>query len=112
MCSSDLDRIHAVGDRLFPGIQRLFNKHGVRARIQGLGARFGIYFGIDEEVRNYQDAQRHDRKQMLKFIASAIREGVYFHDYGGNACHHGFCHAMTVEDADNVLQRLDRALAN
>jgi glutamate-1-semialdehyde 2,1-aminomutase len=106
------DRIQAVGDRLFPGIQSLFNKHGVRARIQGLGARFGIYFGIDEEVRNYQDAQRHDRKQMLQFIASAIREGVYFHDYGGNACHHGFCHAMTVDDAEHVLQRLDRALAN
>ena len=42
--------------------------------------------------------------------AAANRHGVYFHDYGGNACHHGFCHAMTVEDADNVLQRLDRAL--
>jgi glutamate-1-semialdehyde 2,1-aminomutase len=104
--------IQAVGDRLFPGIQRLFHQHGIRARIQGLGARFGVYFGIDDEVCNYQDAQRHDRKKMLQFIAAAIREGVYFHDYGGGACHHGFCHAMTVDDAQHALDRLDRAIAS
>ena len=47
---------------------------------------------------------------MLRFIASAIEQGVYFHDYGGGACHHGFCSAMTLADADEVLQRLDRAV--
>jgi hypothetical protein len=48
---------------------------------------------------------------MLRFIAAAIQHGVYFHDYGGAACHHGFCAAMTRNDVTAVLQRLDQALA-
>ena len=57
--------------------------------------------------RNYRDAVQHQREQMLRFIAAAIRHGVYFHDYGGAACHHGFCAAMTLADADEALSRLD-----
>ncbi len=44
---------------------------------------------------------------MLRFIAVAIEHGVYFHDYGGAACHHGFCAAMTEADVDEALNRLD-----
>lgn len=102
--------IHAVARRLYPGLSDLFQRHGVTARVQGLGARFGVYFGVTEEVRTYGDAQRHDRAQMLRFVAAANRQGVYFHDYGGAACHHGFCHAMSLADADEALRRLDRAI--
>jgi glutamate-1-semialdehyde 2,1-aminomutase len=102
--------IYQVAERLSTGLTALFARHQVRARIQGLGARFGIYFGVDTEVRNYADAQKHNRQSMLKFIASAIRHGVYFHDYGGGACHHGFCSAMTMADTAELLQRLDRAV--
>jgi hypothetical protein len=48
---------------------------------------------------------------MLQFIAAAIQQGVYFHDYGGAACHHGFCAAMTASDVQECLQRLDSAVA-
>jgi hypothetical protein len=37
---------------------------------------------------------------------------VYFHDYGGGACHHGFCASMTLADVDEALARLDRAIAS
>ncbi len=104
--------ISAVGGVLFSGLRELFARYHVPARVQGLGARFGIYFGIDQEVRNYEDAQRHDRQQMLRFIAAAIREGVYFHDYGGAACHHGFCAAMTLDDVRLALVRLERAISS
>ena len=104
--------IHSVAQKLYPGIANLFAKHGVVARIQGLGARFGLYFGVTEEVRTYGDAQKHSRQQMLQFIAAANRHGVYFHDYGGAACHHGFCHALSLADADEALRRLDLALAD
>jgi glutamate-1-semialdehyde 2,1-aminomutase len=101
------DHIHAVADRLYGGLQALFRRHGVTARVQGLGARFGIYFGVSEPVRNYRDAVAHQREQMLRFVKSAIAHGVYFHDYGGAACHHGFCAAMTLADVDEALSRLD-----
>lgn len=105
------DHINAVGKRLIDGLNDLFQRHKINGRVQGLGARFGVYFGVPGPLRNYRDAVQHQREQMLRFIAAAIGEGVYFHDYGGAACHHGFCHAMSVADADEALARLDRAIA-
>ncbi len=104
------EHIRAVADRLYNGLQAIFERHGVVARVQGLGARFGIYFGVTEKVCNYRDAVKHQRERMLHFIKSAIDHGVYFHDYGGAACHHGFCAAMTLADVEDVLNRLDDAI--
>lgn len=104
------DHIFAIAERLFSGLNQIFARHGVPARVQGLGARFGIYFGVDGKVTNYRDAVKHHRDKMLKFVAAAIEHGVYFHDYGGAACHHGFCAAMTPADAEDVLSRLDSAV--
>jgi glutamate-1-semialdehyde 2,1-aminomutase len=104
------DHINAVAERLYGGLNGIFERNGVAARAQGLGARFGIYFGVPGKLRNYRDAVRHQREQMLRFVAAAIGHGVYFHDYGGAACHHGFCAAMTAADADKALDRLDGAV--
>jgi len=103
------DHIREIGGPLVDGFNGLFAKHGVTGRVQGLGARFGVYFGVTDEVRSYRDALQHDRAAWLQFIAAANEEGVYFHDYGGAACHHGFCAAMTADDAKEALARLDRA---
>lgn len=104
------EHIFQVADRLYKGLSGLFERHRIPARVQGLGARFGIYFGVTGPVRNYRDAVQHHRAQMLRFVKSAIDHGVYFHDYGGAACHHGFCAAMTLADADEALNRLDDAV--
>jgi glutamate-1-semialdehyde 2,1-aminomutase len=106
------DHIGAVAQHLIDGANALFTRHGVRAQVQGLGARFGIYFGIDGTPRSYRDVVQHQRDQMLRFIRAAMAHGVYFHDYGGAACHHGFCAAMSLADADEALYRLDRAVKN
>jgi glutamate-1-semialdehyde 2,1-aminomutase len=106
------EHINAVADRLYGGLQAIFDRHGIAARVQGLGARFGIYFGVAGPVRSYRDAVTHQRETMLRFIAGAIRHGVYFHDYGGAACHHGFCAAMTLSDVEEALARLDAAVAD
>jgi glutamate-1-semialdehyde 2,1-aminomutase len=106
------EHIHALGRRLYDGLDTILKSHKIPARVQGLGARFGIYFGRTEEVRNYRDAIRHHREHMLRFVAAAIENGVYFHDYGGAPCHHGFCAAMTLADVDETLRRLDHAVAS
>jgi glutamate-1-semialdehyde 2,1-aminomutase len=107
------ERINALGERLVSGLRGLFAKHGVVARVQGLGARFGLYFGIGPavEVRDYEAALRHDRAMLMKFYKAAIQQGVYFHDYNGAPCHHGFCAAMTDTDVDEALVLLDGAVA-
>src|SRR5262249_50777086 len=106
------DHVAALAERLYGGLRKTFARHGVPARVQGLGARFGVYFGVEGEVTNYRDAVKHPRATMLRFVAAAIRNGVYFHDYGGAACHHGFCHAMSLADVDETLNRLDRAVSS
>jgi len=104
------EHIFTLANRLYAGLEAVFERHGVHACVQGLGARFGIYFGVTGVVRNYRDAVQHQRHQMLRFVSSAIQHGVYFHDYGGAACHHGFCAAMTLEDVEECLRRLDGAV--
>lgn len=104
------DHIHAVARKLYDGLNALFARHGVRAQVQGLGARFGIYFGVEGTPRSYRDVVHHQRERMLRFIRAALADGVYFHDYGGAACHHGFCAAMALDDVDAVLRRLDKAI--
>jgi glutamate-1-semialdehyde 2,1-aminomutase len=104
------DHIRAIGEKLFAGLNEILARHSVPGRVQGLGARCGIYFGITDEVRDYRDAQKHDRAMMLRFVKAAIERGVYFHDYGGAPCHHGFCAATTAADIDAVLDRLDDAV--
>ena len=96
------------------GSEAINSRHSRRcfAQVQGLGARFGIYFGIHGAVNNYRDVVPHQRHQMLRFIKAAIEHGVYFHDYGGAACHHGFCAAMTINDVHEALRRLDAALGS
>jgi len=103
--------ISHVAERLGTGINHIFQQSGLPGHVQWLGARFGIYFGVGHVVRDYAEAQKHDRQLMLKFIAAAIEQGVYFHDYGGAAVHHGFCAAMHDQDVDEALQRLSAAAA-
>jgi glutamate-1-semialdehyde 2,1-aminomutase len=104
------EHINIIGEQLFSGLNQLFAKHQIQAHVRGLGARFGVYFA-PPGIRDYRGALTHDRAQMLKFIHAAIVEGVYFHDYGGAACHHGFCAATTKADVVETLARLERAIA-
>jgi glutamate-1-semialdehyde 2,1-aminomutase len=106
------DHIRAVGAKLFAGLNAAFQRHGVPGRVEGLGARFGVYFGDVGGLGNYREVVHHDRSMMLRFVKAAIENGVYFHDYGGGPCHHGFCAAMTLADVDAALDRLDGAIAS
>jgi glutamate-1-semialdehyde 2,1-aminomutase len=105
------DRIFANAKRLYDGLTRLFTAHGVPARVQGLGARFGIYFGVTKDVTNYQDAARIDGEMGSRFIRCCFERGVYFHNYGRLALgHHGFSAAHTPKDIDESLDRIEDAL--
>jgi glutamate-1-semialdehyde 2,1-aminomutase len=104
-------RIMANAERLYSGLQGLFDRHGVPARVQGLGARFGIYFGITHPVNNYQDATGIDGELGYKFIRACAERGLYFHNYGKLALgHHGFSAAHTAEDIEETLSRVEDAL--
>jgi len=105
------DTIFANATRLYTGLQGLFDAHQIPARVQGLGARFGIFFGVTTEVKNYQEAARIDGELGHAFIRACFERGVYFHNYGKMALgHHGFSAAHTAADIAESLGRVEDAV--
>jgi glutamate-1-semialdehyde 2,1-aminomutase len=110
------DRIYAMGERFYGELQAIFDRTGVPARVQGMGARFGIYFGITEPVRTWSDALGHDHELNRRFTAGCVARGVYFHAYTrqGPPGHAGF--SLAHDDADfaetlSVVETVCREIA-
>ena len=82
---------------------------GVPGIVQGLGARFGIYFGLTEPVTSYRQAVRTNREMEVKFILGCVKRGLYLHDYG-HTMHHGFSAQHTAADIDQALSIIEDAL--
>ena len=99
------DRINATGATFYRDLQAIFDRAGVPARVQGLGARFGIYFGFTHPVRTWTDAMSHDHDLNRRFTAGCVARGVYFHGYTrqGPPGHAGFSLAHTDEDFAETL---------
>jgi glutamate-1-semialdehyde 2,1-aminomutase len=99
------DRINATGAAFYRDLQAIFDRAGVPARVQGMGARFGIYFGITEPVRTWTDAMGHDHELNRRFAAGCVARGVYFHGYTkqGPPGHAGFSLAHTDADFAETL---------
>ena len=105
--------IFAKAERLYGGLADLFASHGVPVRVQGLGARFGIYFGVTKEVKCYQDCATIDGDLGYKFIRACFERGLYFHNYGKLALgHHGFSASHSLADIEETLNRVEDALHN
>ena len=100
------ERLRAIGRRFYGGLQELIDRSGVPVRLQYVGARFGLYFGLTSEVTNYREAARQDREMMRRFVAACIRRGVYFH----MAAHHGFSAAHDERAVDRALEGIEGAL--
>jgi len=96
------DHIYQIADRLYKGLDRIFAEYHL-GRIQGLGARFGMYFDVDEEVTNYRISAKSNKEKNAKFIATAVKNGVLM--FGK---HHGFSAVYTKKDVDEVLNRLEK----
>jgi glutamate-1-semialdehyde 2,1-aminomutase len=95
--------------RLYAGMDAMFQRLGVQARVQGTGARFSILFGPIAEKQpliNYCDTGRNDFDIAYRFFANCVRNGVYMH----TMWHHGLSFAHTDQDVALVLERMETAL--
>lgn len=88
-------------ERLYQGLQRAFDAAGLPVRVQGVGARFALYFGLDprEEVTHYRQAARFDRELLNRFCQQMHQRGVYVNP----AWHHGLSAAHTPELIDQIV---------
>lgn len=101
------ERMDAVAEHFYSGFQTLIDQSSVPVRLQHLGPRFGLYFGVQETVTNYRQAAQKNRAMELTFIREAIAQGVFFHP----SPHHGFSAAHTETDMDRVLMAAEAGLA-
>ena len=69
----------------------------------------GAVIGLERPPIDYRDALLHRTDLMLTFIRHAFDAGVYFHDYGGAPCHHGFSFAHSRDDLDRILTVMGEA---
>lgn len=95
-------------------LQDIFDRHRLPVVVQGLGARFGLYFGRCEPVTNYVEALGHDHALHQRFIRGCLEGGLYFHAYIGQGApgHAGFSLAHTAEDFATTLTTIDAVTAN
>jgi glutamate-1-semialdehyde 2,1-aminomutase len=103
-------RIHDVSARLDAGLQDISKRSPVPVRFQTYGSRFGIIFGTREPVWSYKQSLCHKKETMLEFCRQTTARGVYFHDYGGGSCHHGFSLAHTDADIARGLEVVEESL--
>ena len=108
------ESINETGAKFYGDLQGIFDRHGVPARVQGMGSRFGFYFGITEPVRTWSDALAHDHVMHRQFVRGCVDRGVYIHGYTrqGAPGHAGFSTAHTPEDFAFTLNVVDDVCKN
>lgn len=105
--------IYKLADKLYGGLKEIFSKSKLNIKIQGLGARFGLYFNVKKDIiKEYRDIADEDTEMNLKFHELMLKRNVYFNDYGGKPSHKGFSIQHTLEDIDEVLNRTEDAVKN
>jgi len=108
--SSFWEKINRLSSILDPGLADIAQRSPVPVRFQHHGSRFGMIFGTREPVTSYRESLCHKPEVMLQFCRETTDRGVYFHDYGGGACHHGFSLAHTEDDISTILNVVDDSL--
>lgn len=110
------DEIEHKANLLYDGINELFRKHGIPGHCRGMGARFGIYFGVEDSETDFNwraVKQAYDLKRARMFVKEALDSGMYFVDPGNGPQppHCGFSIQHTDSDLNDALDRMDRIFA-
>ena len=105
------DGVLARGEYFYGSLRDIFARQGIRCRVQGLGPRFSLYFGLDPdiEVQVYQEIVGHDFAMLNRFVRACIDEHVYFHSYDIVVGHHGFSAAHGRAELTEALEKIDIA---
>lgn len=70
------ERLDQMGKTLTDEIHRLARKYGITISINRVGGAFTVYF-TDEQVTDYEGAQRADGELFGQFFRLMLEEGVY-----------------------------------
>lgn len=94
----------------YDALQAIFDRAAIPARVQGLGARFGIYFGRRDPAETWEGALTNDTELQQRFVRACLERGVYFHAYPGTPGHAGFSLAHDQRTLEQVLTAVEDAV--
>lgn len=108
------DQLLETSETFYRDMQGIFDCHDLPVVVQGLGARFGMYFGRRDPVRKVADAVNHDHTLNRKFVLGCFDRGLYFHAYNrqGPPGHSGFSLAHTPEHFAETLNVVNDVAAD
>jgi glutamate-1-semialdehyde 2,1-aminomutase len=108
------ERLNALSAGFYDRMNELMGDHGIPGHVRGLGARFGIYFGLEPPVPDYLKARQFDANLNTRFLAGCTEVGLHFHDFGTKAApgHYGITAAHTEADIALTLERLDSVFSH
>jgi glutamate-1-semialdehyde 2,1-aminomutase len=116
MADGFYDEIDQKANLLYSGINDLYAKHRIPGHCRGMGARFGMFFGIEdpETDLNWRDVKKqYNVPQAREFVKKALDNHLYFVDPGNGPVppHCGFSTQHTTEDLNMALEKMDKIFA-
>ena len=107
------DDLRETTDAFYTDLQAIFDRNGLPVRVQGLGARFGLYFGRRERIVRAEEAAGHDHELNRRFVLGCLERGVYFHAYNraGAPGHCGLTVAHSDADLSEALSVIETVAA-
>jgi glutamate-1-semialdehyde 2,1-aminomutase len=105
------DELLETSETFYRDMQRIFDRYSLPVVVQGLGARFGLYFGRTEPVHTWADALSHAHELNRAFVVACLERGLYFHAFTrqGAPGHCGFSLAHTPEQFAQALTIVEDA---
>jgi len=105
------DKLNEKADALYGGMNDLMKRNGIPGHVKGIGARFGIYFGVENPEDDYDWRKVGDsyRQELTRsFLTKALEHGLFMHDCGSvSPAHYGFSAQHTMEDINITLERME-----
>jgi glutamate-1-semialdehyde 2,1-aminomutase len=101
-------------ETFYAGLRALLDETGLPARLQAVGARFALYLGTSQPVRDHLGARQHRPELAERFCLEAWRQGLYFHLSTRRAVpmHYGVSAAHTGQDLHHTLEVLRQVFAS
>ncbi len=102
-------RLADITKRLADGFKALADKHGIPLAVNQVGAMFGFFFTVQENVTCCEDVTKCDVERFKRFFNLMLERGVYLAPSAYEACFISLAHNTQIIDA--TLEAADYAFA-
>lgn len=105
------EELNRKANELYREINRLFKHYGIPGHVRGIGARFGLFFGVENPEDDFvfhKIASSFDSQLHRAFVKECIKEGLYFLDVGPalTPTHFGITSAHSDSDLELAVEKL------